>query len=287
MTLLSRLATPMTATTAAAVLAYDSTEAVSAGANRLYMGYQVQANADIPAGTAFAWGGYGSATETWFPVQFGSAFKGAWAVGTTYAVDDEVASDSVSTAMYSSKVAGNIGNAVTDATKWSAASFTVAPSSSIPILAYQANEAYYVGQHICYNGLIVTPNASIPAGTPFAWGTTGATFKLDLDSASAYFAVNTEYVSPEQYGNIYGKVYRTYFGATLPSYLTTGSTVSRVVDHSITASLNSSRYVIRGWGSDGVGNSATILLSGAAGKGNLSISSQGFSRIDGWVDYCR
>jgi hypothetical protein len=265
------------------LLPYDTTAAYSAGDNTLYQGYQVVANASIPANTAFSWGTTGA---TWAPASFAAAWKGVYAAGTTYALGEVVASDTTSTAMYKSLAAANLGNALNIPTKWSAASFTVAPTTSTPILAYQVGETYYVGQHICYNGLIVTPNATVPAGTTFAWGSTGATFKLDLDTAGAFFAVNTEYVSPNQHGNIYGKVYRTYFTTTLPAYLTAGSSVSKIVDYTINFTNGTNRYVGRGETVSGSAN-VDMNLSGTTGKGNLSIGSASWTLTDGWVDYTK
>lgn len=162
----------------AAILDYDFTQLYAAGSTALYLGYQITANAIVPANTAFAWDAQGSTTATWSPDQFGGNFKGAYAAGVTYAAGQVVAADATSTAMYKSKVAGNIGQVLTNATYWTAASFNVAPATSIPILAYQVGENYYPGQYISYYGLIVTPNGTVAAGTLFALGTTGATFKL-------------------------------------------------------------------------------------------------------------
>jgi hypothetical protein len=169
----------------ASILSYDETEACAAGAERLYQGYQVIANGIIAANTPFSWG---TAGATWSPVEFGALWAGVYSGAAGYSFNGIVSADTTSTAMYKSIVAGtgtNTGNALNNATKWVAASFNVVPASSIPILAYQVGETYYVGQHICYNGIIVTPNGTVIAGTPFAWGSTGATFKPDLDSTNA------------------------------------------------------------------------------------------------------
>jgi len=100
--------------------------------------------------------------------------------------------------------------------------------------------------------------------------------------------VNTEYISPEQHGSIYGTVYRQYFGATLPASLTSGNTVTKLVDSYINVHNGSNRYSIRGWSSDG-SSSAWVILSGISGAGNLSMTLGGtFTTIlGGWVDYTK
>jgi len=76
---------------------------------------------------------------------------------------------------------------------------------------------------------------------------------------------NTEYLSPEQHGGIYGTVYRQYFNATLPSSLTSGNTVSMIIDYSLRYVEGANRGVARGWSSDG-SNNALLRLSGTSGK---------------------
>jgi hypothetical protein len=107
-------------------------------------------------------------------------------------------------------------------------------------------------------------------------------------SSIIIYSLNTEYVSPNQHGGIYGTVYRTYFGATLPAALTAGNNVSNIIDSSMLVSNGSNRYRVDGWGSDG-SSYAQIVLSTVTGKGNLTMAiGATFSAIiSGFVDYTK
>lgn len=266
----------------ASIINYDVEESVLSGEHRLYFGYQVQANGDITGGTPFSWGTTGA---TWKPVQFGAFFKGVWSSSVTYVANDVVSSDTTSTSMYTSIADGNLNNIVTNPTKWAAASFNVNPATSIPILAYQVGETYYVGQYICWNGLIVTPNGTVPAGTTFALGTAGATFKIS-PIPNAWAGYGVEYPSPVQYPGR-PPVYRVDFNSSsLPAFLTSGNYVSKVVDYMITFSVGGNRYITRGYTANSPA-SVIITLSGASGKGNLSMTASSWTIVDGWVDYTK
>ena len=100
--------------------------------------------------------------------------------------------------------------------------------------------------------------------------------------------LNTEYLSPEQHGGIYGTVYRQYFNGSLPSSLTSGNAVAMLIDYSVRYATASNRGVARGWSSDGT-SGVTILLSGISGNGNLSLSLTGTitTAYTSWVDYTK
>jgi len=100
--------------------------------------------------------------------------------------------------------------------------------------------------------------------------------------------INTEYLSPEQHGGIYGTVYRQYFNVSLPSSLTSGNTVAMLIDYSIRYVTASNRGVVRGWSADGT-NSAVITLTGTSGKGNLLLTLTGAFTAAwmSWVDYTK
>jgi len=105
-----------------------------------------------------------------------------------------------------------------------------------------------------------------------------------------YSEVDTEYLSPNQHGNIYGMVCRTYFNTALPSYLTTGDYVSKIVDYSIYFKGTSDRHLGQGltthW-AYGANKLVYINLSELSGNGNLSLVAQGYTITDGWVDYIK
>lgn len=102
------------------------------------------------------------------------------------------------------------------------------------------------------------------------------------------YVVNTEYLSPEQHGGLYGTVYRQYFTGSLPASLTSGNTVAMIIDYSIRYATSSNRGVARGWSQDGT-NSAVITLSGASGNSNLALTLAGAITVAwiSWVDYTK
>lgn len=104
-------------------------------------------------------------------------------------------------------------------------------------------------------------------------------------------AINTEYVSPDQYGGFYGTVYRTYFGTTLPSYLTTGDNISMVLDASIwvTNGINA-RKRASAFAFENVSNYVQLVIPSLGGKGNMSLGTSGFyanNILSGHVDYTK
>lgn len=95
-----------------------------------------------------------------------------------------------------------------------------------------------------------------------------------------------EYYSPKQRGGIYGPVYRQYFTTLLPSDLTSGNKVSRLIDHSMIVTDGTNRYLFRGW-ADRAGIVAAIYLTGTSGNGNLMPNVAGMTLQDGWVEYTK
>jgi len=97
-----------------------------------------------------------------------------------------------------------------------------------------------------------------------------------------------EYHSSNQHGGIYGVVYRTYFNSSLPSYLTQGTPVSKLVDYTC---YFSDEFRWAGCGHASWGKPSElyyIRLSGVSRAGNLSLSvSHSSLIIDGWVDYTK
>ena len=101
--------------------------------------------------------------------------------------------------------------------------------------------------------------------------------------------VGTEFISPEQHGGIYGTIFRQYFNTSLPSDLTSGSNVSRLIDFTVVADTGVDRFTVSGWSSDGT-NTVIIRLTGTSGNGNLILSSSGTFAGNiqfGWVDYTK
>lgn len=97
---------------------------------------------------------------------------------------------------------------------------------------------------------------------------------------------DVEYESPNQLSGIYGRIYRQFFTTSLPSDLTSGDNVSKVIAHEIIVTDDVNRYVFRGWADRGSG-AAGVYLTGASGNGNLTISSAVFTLVSGWVDYTK
>lgn len=96
---------------------------------------------------------------------------------------------------------------------------------------------------------------------------------------------NIEYIAPleSQHFGIYGTVYRVYFeGANLPSYLTSGNNVSKLITFGGEMKDAVSRSAFYGRAAD-----LRISLTGTSGKGNLYWGNVGFSVITGYVDYCK
>ena len=92
-----------------------------------------------------------------------------------------------------------------------------------------------------------------------------------------------EYYSPKQEGGIYGAVYRQYFTTTLPSYLTSGGNVTRLVDFSMRTHIGTLYYSIHG-----------SYRGFATGEADIQDSSNNLSLVltthvldDGWVDYTK
>jgi hypothetical protein len=111
---------------------------------------------------------------------------------------------------------------------------------------------------------------------------------LALPRLAPRSVINLEEVSPEQYGGIYGTVYRTYFGATLPAALTAGSSVSKLLHYETTFTNGISRFTATGYTIGGSPATVELQLIGTAGKNNLQLTvAGGWSVTDGWVDYTK
>jgi hypothetical protein len=95
---------------------------------------------------------------------------------------------------------------------------------------------------------------------------------------------DTEYYSPNQHGSIYGTIYRQYFTTSLPTSLTSGGNVTRVVDSLVTGTSGGVEYIGRGWANDGV---SWLYVSRTVSTDNLVLNNQNFTSISGWVDYTK
>lgn len=104
--------------------------------------------------------------------------------------------------------------------------------------------------------------------------------------------VDTEYLSPEQHGNIYGMIYRQYFNATLPSFLTTGLNVEKLIDYTIYADNSfpiAGSFLGKGFSEHALGAQSVYihLINPIGGGNNLTLANSGFTVINGWVDYTK
>lgn len=103
--------------------------------------------------------------------------------------------------------------------------------------------------------------------------------------------IDTEYISPNQHGGIYGTVYRQYFGTSLPASLTAGNNVTRMIAWQFYTDNTASRYVFIGNSSveNGGTEFAHIELTGTSGAGNLvlTLTITSHTLISGWVDYAK
>ncbi len=98
--------------------------------------------------------------------------------------------------------------------------------------------------------------------------------------------INTEYYAADQRGGIYGPVYLQFFTTALPSSLTAGDNVSRLLNVSMLVEDGANRYMYRGWAAR-ESKAAGIYLEGIAGKGNIVESVVGVTLIEGWVEYTK
>ncbi|KKM98010.1 hypothetical protein LCGC14_1162190, partial [marine sediment metagenome] len=121
-----------------------------------------------------------------------------------------------------------------------------------------------------------------------------ATQLWDIAGANWETAViNTEYYSPNQCGGIYGVIYRQYFTTVLTSTnprLDTGSIVTKMVDYVLHTKYTGADRGVGHGNMTAYGTStdhAYLMLSGASGGGNLSLSLTGYTVITGWVDYTK
>ncbi len=105
--------------------------------------------------------------------------------------------------------------------------------------------------------------------------------------------INTEYYSPNQCGGIYGTIYRQYFNTVLTSTnprLDQGSIVTKMVDYVLHTKYTGTDRGVGHGNMTAYGTStdhAYLMLSGASGGGNLSLSLTGYTVITGWVDYTK
>lgn len=100
---------------------------------------------------------------------------------------------------------------------------------------------------------------------------------------------NVEYISPNQHGGIYGTIYIQYFDTTLSSSLTTGDNVAMLVDWVVRFEIGGNRAIASGYTTAyGTGDSRVqMTLSGASGKGSLTLFADTYAILDGWVDYTK
>lgn len=99
--------------------------------------------------------------------------------------------------------------------------------------------------------------------------------------------INTEYVSPCQLNNVYGKIYRTYFQNELPDYLTHGKNVSQLINYLINFKTDKSRHVTNGITAFGEHRYVNIALLGTSGKDCLNLNASKWHVENGWVDYVK
>lgn len=101
--------------------------------------------------------------------------------------------------------------------------------------------------------------------------------------------VGNEYLSPKENGGIYGTIYRQYFTTSLPSDLTSGNNVSRILDFTVVAHDGTDRYIARGLLGDGT-DAIGIRLDGTSGNSNMTLIASGMfsGNVEfGWVDYTK
>ena len=98
--------------------------------------------------------------------------------------------------------------------------------------------------------------------------------------------IDTEYYAADQRGGLYGPVYVQFFGTTLPASLTSGDSVSRLLNVSMLVDDGNNRYIYRGW-AQRESKAAGIYLEGTAGLGNIVESVVGVTLIEGWVEYTK
>lgn len=115
----------------------------------------------------------------------------------------------------------------------------------------------------------------------------GAVTTSDLDnrlinSSDGKFETPTngkEYIAPDQYHCYFGVVYRIYFNTDLPTSVTEGNNVAKIIDTAIQVYDTSDRKVYLG---------EYVYLSGNSGKSNLYIDVPvGDTVISGWVDFTK
>jgi len=97
--------------------------------------------------------------------------------------------------------------------------------------------------------------------------------------------VNIEYISPEQHGSIYGIIYRTYFGSSLPSYLTSTNATTKLIDYLMYLDFQSTdEHIIRSWSAD---DTIYGFIKRIKSSGALQLVINNFTCLDGWVDYVK
>ena len=94
-----------------------------------------------------------------------------------------------------------------------------------------------------------------------------------------------EYFASDQRGGIHGTIYRQYFTTALPSNLTTGMNVSRLIDFAMVVTEGTNRYLFHGYGNRAEAW-VTIYLKGTTGKEDLRLH-PGITLQDGWVEYTK
>ena len=109
-----------------------------------------------------------------------------------------------------------------------------------------------------------------------------------LDTGAAETAqVDVEYYSPEQHGGIYGTIVRTYFGTSLPAYLSSGTSVAEIISFNVQSNDSGNR--LPNSGNDYISGivRATLIQAGPSGNSYLILKEDTWTCNRGWVDYVK
>ncbi len=98
---------------------------------------------------------------------------------------------------------------------------------------------------------------------------------------------DTEYISPNQHGGIYGTIYRMYWKGDRTSGNVIVENVAGIIGGWIRSHDNSNRYVDAARYHDGK-NHTWYRLSKKSGNGDITLQKSGaFFLMNGWVDYIK
>jgi len=176
---------------------------------------------------------------------------------------------------------------------------------------FMGSGKFYIGdssisENATDNTLVIAANVTELRSTKVGIGTSSPEAMLDVrgsviakegfgvklwDVNGQHWEIATtevEYYGPNQHGGIYGTIYRSYFAASLPSYLTSGDSVSAIIDYTLMFTIYG-RHITRGVLHDkgDPNEEAKIVLTGASGKSNLAFLTQNITIDRGWVDYTK